>query len=197
MTDTLNEFEWSHFIDSSPIGERETKIEIDAPADVLENLCKRLKVHSIDSLKACVYLQRNAVNRYVHVKGDIKAELKQCCVITTDPVSEIVHDAFSTWYVEPNKAVSFTKAKRDRLSPKEKDELPMLEEEEDPEMIVDGKIDLGELIVQNLSLALNPYPRVEGAAFEQDKEGECAPEGMYDNPFAALKEWKTKENEGE
>ncbi len=197
MSEMLEEFEWSHFVDSISVSEKETKIEIEAPENVYANLCKRLKVHAISSLKADVSLQRNEVNRYVYVKGRIIADLQQQCVITTEPVTETVDDTFGAWYAEPNKAVSFAKAKRERLSPKERDELPVLEEEEDPEMIVDGKIDVGELIVQNLSLALNPYPRVEGAEFEQEKEGECAPDGMYDNPFAALKEWKTKENEGE
>lgn len=186
--------EWSHFVDVSPLDAKPLEISIEAPPESCPAICNRLNLHSIESLRAKIILKRNDVNRYVFISGEIDADLHQRCVVTTEPVTEHVSDTFEAWYAEANQAVSFAKAKRERMSVKERDEQPVLEEEEDPEEIIDGKIDVGELIIQNLSLALNPYPRLEGVEFEGQQKGlDDAPDGTYDNPFAALKNWKHRE----
>ena len=57
------------------------------------------------------------------------------------------------------------------------------EEDEDPvEPITDDEIEVGEVLLQNLSLALNPYPRAPGVAFEVVDDDAGEPSG----PFAAL-----------
>ena len=56
----------------------------------------------------------------------------------------------------------------------------MLDEEDPPDPIVDGKVDLGALAAEFLALALDPYPRKPGAEF-------AAPEvAEPDSPFAEL-----------
>ncbi len=192
----LIEQEWSYFIASEKINIKPQTIKISPPKEVINALCKRLNLYDIGRLEANIKLQRNNVSKVIHINGKIEAEVTQKCVITVDPVVEKVRTEFDAWFSEPNRAVSFSKAKRERLSPSEQKELPILEEKEDPEEVVDGKIDLGELVVQYLSLALNPYPKKEGACFdavEKSFEGEEG-EGIYDNPFAALKNWKHKES---
>ncbi len=192
---TRESHEWSHLIDSDDIGGKVKHVEISAPNSSIPALCKRLNIHSIDSITASITLQRNGVNKVIHVKGTINATLYQKCVITTEPVHDVIEDEFEAWLADPNSAVSFAKAKRERMSRKEQNDLPIIEESEDPEAIIDGKIDLGELVVQHISLALNPYPKIEGARYECKSEGlGDAPEGTYDNPFAALKDWKDKES---
>ena len=191
---TIAKQEWSHFIESNDIGEKPVSFEISAPEDVFPALCKRLDIHAIETLKAELNIHRNELNKVIHVQGKLYADLSQKCVVTMEPVDEHVENNFEAWFADQNQTVSFTKAKRERLSPKERNEQPMIEEAEDPEPVIEGKIDLGELIVQHLSLSLNPYPRLEGVAYESDKkELEDAPEGTYDNPFAALKYWKAGE----
>ncbi len=190
--------EWSHLIDSDDIGSKVVRLEISPPKDVFEALCKRLNIHSISEMKASLTLQRNHVSKVIHIQGTISAELYQKCVITTEPVRENIKDTFEAWFADPNSAVSFAKAKRERMSRKEQNDLPIIEEHEDPEAIIDGKIDLGELVVQHISLALEPYPKLEGASYDNQGDPlEDAPEGTYDNPFAALKDWKDKESKKE
>ena len=64
-----------------------------------------------------------------------------------------------------------------------------------PEAIIDGYIDAGELVTQYLSLALNPYPHAEGVKYELGDDNEEAIKPKLDNPFAALKEWKNNKKE--
>jgi hypothetical protein len=50
--------------------------------------------------------------------------------------------------------------------------MPFLDESEDPEPVIDGKIDAGELVAQYLSLAIDPYPRLEGEEYGGEGEAE-------------------------
>lgn len=192
-TDYLMENEWSHFIESERVSEKPWVIELVLGDEAKPALVKRLGLHGIDNMKAELRLQRQQVNKVIHITGRITANLQQKCVVSMEPVEEHVEDEFEAWYAEPNQAVSFTKARRERMSAKEQEEQPILEEFDDPEPVIDGKIDLGELVTQYLSLALNPYPRAEGVDYKAEAGLEEAEEGTYDNPFAALKDWKERE----
>ncbi|PCJ99833.1 MAG: hypothetical protein COA45_03185 [Zetaproteobacteria bacterium] len=186
--------EWSHSINSDDVGVKPFRVNIVPEQEIFPALCRRLGIHSIESLKVDIKLQRNSVNKVIHVYGHICADIHQKCVITAEPVQESIDDKFESWFEEPNQTVSFEKARRERMSRKEQEKQPVINEEEDPEKIIDGKIDLGDLIIQNLSLALNAYPRIDGAVYDGDGDtNSAAPEGTYDNPFAALKDWKQSE----
>ncbi|HIP78899.1 MAG TPA: hypothetical protein EYH07_10605 [Kiloniellaceae bacterium] len=65
------------------------------------------------------------------------------------------------------------------------------EGEDPPEPLPPEGIDLGELVVQELAVSLDPYPRAEGAVVPPGYEAED--EGPADHPFAALKVLKGKE----
>jgi hypothetical protein len=56
-------------------------------------------------------------------------------------------------------------------------------EQEPPDAIVDGKIDLGALALEFLTLALDPYPRKPDVAFVGGQDAKDAAEV---SPFAAL-----------
>ena len=186
--------EWTHHVFSEDVDKKPLRLSISVPKESIPALCKRLDLHSIEALSADIVLTRNPVNKIIHVKGDIRADIHQYCVVTMEPIAAHIEDIFESWCAEHNNAVSFAKAKRERMSPQERSEQPMLEEYDDPEEIIDGKIDLGELVTQHLSLSLNPYLRKEGAVFEnQDEPLGDEEDGIYDNPFAALKDWKASE----
>ena len=59
----------------------------------------------------------------------------------------------------------------------------MLADEDEPDPVIDGKIDLGALAQEFFALGLDPYPRKPGVAFEQGAESAPA-----DSPFSALAE---------
>jgi Large ribosomal RNA subunit accumulation protein YceD len=186
--------EWSHMLDADEVTSKPLNLVIHPNETQKKALCKRLGLHAIEDLQADLELRRNAGNMIIHIRGKLEGVIKQKCVVTLAPVREQVAEEFEGWFADVNQAVSFTKAKRERLSLQEKNEQPILEEFDDPEAIVDGQIDLGEFVTQHFSLSLNPYPRAEGVEFEKAKDvTENEAEGIYHNPFAALKDWKMKE----
>jgi hypothetical protein len=105
----------------------------------------------------------------VRVSGRVRAVVGQTCVVTLEPVQNVVDEAFSVLFLpEEEGAVS--------ASAEEADDDP-------PEVILGGVIDVGSLATDYLFLGVDPYPRKAGVAFDP-VEAALAPE---DHPFAALK----------
>ncbi len=190
--------EWSYLFDTEELDENPVKLSI-APGDE-ENalLTKRLDILSLDALSADLTISRDKGSMIVRVQGSFAASVTQNCVVTTDPVRSEIKEEFKAWYADSEQAVSLAKVKRDKLVEAGQGELPVLNEKDDPEAIIEGKIDLGELVTQYLSLSINPYPHAEGAEFEVgDDEKSDPPSDIRKNPFAALKDWKEKQGGGE
>ena len=156
-------------------------------------IAKRLDLISLDALEADVRVERKG--HVVEVEGKFKAKVTQRCVVTLEPLKAELEDSFEAWYADHEQVVSFKKAQHESMNKKEMMDLPMLEENEDPEPIEDGKIDLGELVVQYLSLSVEPYPHKEGVEYENQEPEVKRPqrETLRPNPFAALKNWRPKD----
>ncbi len=191
--------EWSSLIEAERVDRAPHVLKV-SPTDAERTaIAKRLGLVSLDTLEVEYVLRRNPGNMVIHVQGEISATVTQKCIISLEPFKEQIKIGFDAWFADASQALSFTKAKRERDLEKDNIEKPVLDESEDPEPIIDGKIDLGELAVQHLSLNINPYPRREGYA-----QSEQAPETsravgkseIYNNPFEALKNWREKESKG-
>ncbi|MDA9401747.1 YceD family protein [Bradyrhizobium sp. CCBAU 45389] len=114
----------------------------------------------------------------IQVTGQVRARIGQTCVVTLDPIeSEIDEEVDLTFAPE-------AEARRlaDLIEEGQDDEEPP-EVVDPPEAIINGVIDLGRLATDALFLAIDPYPRKEGAVFEAEV---VAPD-PEDHPFAALK----------
>jgi uncharacterized metal-binding protein YceD (DUF177 family) len=61
------------------------------------------------------------------------------------------------------------------------------ESEQDIDPIVNGIIDLGEVVAETIALELDPYPRMPGEAFEAIIEDDPANDEKPPNPFNVLK----------
>lgn len=186
--------EWSHMIAVDDIsGDKPMRISIQPNDEEIHLLEKRLGLLSLNELHAELVLTREQGRHTIHVQGKIVADLVQSCVVSIDPVQEHVEDQFDSWFAEPDKVVSLVKARRNRKSGGEK---PILSEQDDPEPIIDGQIDVGELATQYLSLFINPYPHAESVRLsdtESEKKASTETSGVLKNPFAALKEWKERQ----
>jgi hypothetical protein len=93
-------------------------------------------------------------------------------VVTLEPVASRVEDRFMLLYGHAQD---------------EAGEVVLSGEAELVEPISGGTLDLGEAVAQQLSLALDPYPRAPGAAATARETGPGDP-----SPFAALAKWKEK-----
>ncbi|MGB4106201.1 MAG: YceD family protein [Alphaproteobacteria bacterium] len=192
--------EWSHVIEADKVGTTPLKMTISPGTDERKRLTKRLGITELRSLEADVAMSRDSGSNVIFISGQIRAAVTQASVVSAKPVKSEIMDSFEAWFADEDKAVSFARAKQERLTRDGQAEMPFLDESEDPEQIVDGKIDVAELVAQYLSLAIDPYPRNEGEEYGQESDGKAGKKGkgeVYENPFAALKEWKNKQDKGE
>ncbi|MGA7490050.1 MAG: DUF177 domain-containing protein, partial [Xanthobacteraceae bacterium] len=108
----------------------------------------------------------------LRVVGRVSATVGQTCVVTLEPVENEIDEAIDVVFV-PAAALPATAAE-------EGGELEVPAEDA-PEPLVGGRIDLGAIATEFLTLAIDPYPRKPGATFEPPSaDGDSA------HPFAAL-----------
>ncbi len=144
----------------SPAERQAEKIHVDKVECVA--IAKRLDILSIENMTIDLELFRDLTGD-VNLVGRIDADIVQACVVTLEPVAQHIDAPIYQ-----------------RFSARaEEDEG----DDEDPvEPIVEDAIEVGDVIVQNLSLALDPYPRAPGAEFEEVDDEAGKPTG----PFAVL-----------
>ena len=109
------------------------------------------------------------------VTGAVHGELTQVCVVSLEPFPATVDEDVDVRFAPQTAANSRSTAIKET-------QTFSLADEDEPDPIVDGKIDLGALAAELFALGLDPYPRKPGAAFD---EGGTSSEPT-DSPFAAL-----------
>ena len=114
----------------------------------------------------------------VHVAGRVQARIGQTCVVTLDPLESEIDETVDLIFAPGGEGLLLV---ADDDSAGEATEVA-----DTPEPIVDGVIDLGRLATDVLFLAIDPYPRKEGAVFEP----QVVAADPADHPFAALKALK-------
>lgn len=163
--------EFSRQIPAEQIGVQETTREIAANAAERSKLAERFGLLALDRLSAVLRLKRGR-GRTVHIEGRFTADVTQACVVTLEPVPAHLEQDFTATFAPAGAA--------------EAGEVVIaLEEEEPPEEIVDGRIDLGEAVVQQFAVALDPYPRSPEAAAAAALSSGDEEQGRK-GPFAAL-----------
>lgn len=159
------------------IKQRGSRIAVQADAAECAGIAGMLELPSLEKLEARYLLTRNGER--VKLEGEIEAALHQTCIVTLD--------AFPVTLSVPVKldfAPQAAENPRRKGADEDNGEIDIevrLNEDDPPEPIVDGVIDLGAVTLEFLALALDPYPRKRGAAF-----AEPAPEEPPESPFAAL-----------
>jgi len=114
----------------------------------------------------------------VQVTGTVRARIGQTCVVTLDPIESEIEEEVDLVFA-PEAEV---RKMADLIEEGQDDEEPP-EVIDPPEPITNGIIDLGRIATDALFLAVDPYPRKEGAVFE----AEITAPDPEDHPFAALK----------
>jgi hypothetical protein len=98
----------------------------------------------------------------VRVRGDVKAEVTQTCVVSLEPFDVVLEEPVDVRFA-PVVAESSSR----RGPPIASAEAGVFAEgdEDEPDPIVDGRIDLGALAAEFMVLGLDPYPRKPGVDF--------------------------------
>lgn len=174
--------EFSRPIAADQIGPQETEREIAADAVERTRLAERFGLLALDRLTAILRLKRDRAG-LIRVTGRFEAEAVQACVVTLAPVRARLSESF---------AVAFGPA-----SAKLGEAVIVDLEEEDPaEELIDGRIDLGEVVAQQLAVALDPYPRAPSAEdrFEAAEEEGSAARAETRPLAAALERLRERRN---
>ncbi|MBA5776288.1 DUF177 domain-containing protein [Stappia sp. F7233] len=128
----------------------------------------------------------------VIAKGRLRARAVQACVVTLDPVEQGIDEEFEIFFLPEAAANRFAGEGAGGEIDVE------FEGEDPPEAIIDGEIDLAAIALEQLALALDPYPRAKGAAAAATRLSPDEPEEQDErrpSPFAVLAKLKDKGDE--
>lgn len=134
------------------IGAQRIATTIEASEPEMAALAERFDLQAIHALVAQVACRRVRGGHYVEVECELEARLTQTCVMTLEPVQEDVHDRQILLF-----------GPLDHRPGSRPSDLTLAYDAEEPEPIEDGLIDLGEVVAQQLALAIDPYPKTPGA----------------------------------
>ena len=172
--------EFSRILDTDKLLQKAKPMMLEASVDECTAIAKRLGLQSLDAMVATVTVTLpTAIQKLTRLDVALKAQLTQACVVSLKPVAETLEEEFALW---------LNKGPEPEMTLSEDDYLDLANEEAET-VYLNGEtsLEMGEILVQYLSLALNPYPRHPDEAFDPSKHGD-APE----NPFDALKDLTKK-----
>lgn len=167
-------FSYPIFIDDLSSASRKYKIEA-TPKDLVY-LTEVLKVPAVKSCKSEINLQYDKRAHRLDVIGWINAVITQESVITLEMFDKKYSGEFTLFF-------DTTATYKD---------IRELDEEmgdEIPDIVIGGKIDLGDIIIEQIALLIDDYPRQEGEifSFESEFDEETT---QASNPFNILKKLK-------
>lgn len=179
--------EFSRPLRVGDLGGNATVRRIEADAGERSALAERFGLIALDSLIATLTLDTQPEGGVVRVHGEFSAEVVQTCVITLEPLSSRLHASFERLY-GPQENGAETDASEESAT------VIAPDAEEPLEPFVDGAIDIGEAVAEQVAIELDPFPRAPGAVYqgqpgESDDNHEA---GGSRRPFAALKDLMDK-----
>lgn len=149
------------------IGAGGTLREVVAEPDELLAIAARLGIPAVAALSVRFRLSPPH-GSIIRAEGELRARVTQECILTAEPFDSELAESFRIRFV-PEADIADDDAPIDLESD---DELPYR----------GGILELGEAAVEQLALALDPYPRMPGAVLPFDGDAEEGPA----NPFAGL-----------
>jgi len=160
--------------DLGDLSQAGSEVTVAADGDELARLATWAGVDAVRSFRATVSLRRISQTCF-DFEADLDADIVQSCVVTLEPVqSHVARHVSRELLLAPDARPAAG-------------ELTLSAGDDDvPEAIDSLDYDLAAPLLEELVLAIDPYPRKAGAAFERPQEPGAAP----DSPFAVLKTLK-------
>ena len=113
------------------------------------------------------------------VRGEIAARISQLCVVTLEPVESAINEPFDALYVPEGSKLSRPRVDKDgeMIIDAEGDDLP--------ETFSGSELELGSIWTEFFTLAIDPFPRVQGVELPADISAQSAV-ADEESPFAVL-----------
>jgi len=162
--------------DLASLSEAGDEVQIAVTGDDLARLADWAGVDRVDRFEGGITLRKLSPTRFAY-DAVLSGDVVQSCVVTLEPVRTHIAKSFArTLHYSP------------RAARPEGVVTLAAGEEEAPEEIASTRYDLAGPLLEEFSLAIDPYPRVPGVTYEP-------PEGEGDgseSPFAVLRQLKEK-----
>ncbi len=158
-------------LDSRRLPKEGLHIALDADRQDLTELVERFELPRIFSLSAQIDIEE--INP-IRLKGRIKASFEQACVVSLELFEQKMDISFQTFFVLPEMQSIVS-------------DVVVEPDEDDVEILENGRIDLKSLIFDYFGLHLDPFPKKDVAAFFEYREEPSEEEKKAENPFSVLK----------
>ncbi|MEQ9042609.1 MAG: DUF177 domain-containing protein [Alphaproteobacteria bacterium] len=145
--------EFSRPVSTEGITEKGIDLTVEADAAECAALARRFDLKGLHRLKAELRLVPDREST-LRLEGHLTASVVQTCVVTLADVTATIDERFSLRFSPEAPVVTGQGAV-----------FVSVDEEDPPEPLVGNTIDLGEVVAEQLALALDPYPRLPGATF--------------------------------
>jgi len=145
------------------IGAAGLTVRVQATPDECASVAKRMKIPAVQSLECEFQLTVEGDNVSVRALGRLRAEVTRVCVVSAEDFDMSVEDEFELRFVSAG-------MENPDPDPDLPDEIPYQS----------GAIDLGEASAEQLGLALDPYPRIDGATILEIEDSDD------ESPFSVL-----------
>ena len=178
---TAETYEFSFPVDITQLSSSGRVYDLSADAEERGLVAERLNLSELIQLDAKVTIA-SAAGGLITVNGALRAEIVQACVVSLEPVKATIAEDFE---------LTFARAAKGKKVDKDDDELEVLPDENTPDELMGDEIDLGEVVVEQLALLIDPYPRAPGAVFKNLAPDTVEVEKPAISPFAVLAKLKT------
>jgi uncharacterized metal-binding protein YceD (DUF177 family) len=164
--------DFSRVVEVSKLSPEGAHHVVAATAEECQQLARRLGLVALNRLTAELMVAPRGARGSIRLSGRFEAEVVQSCVVTLEPLTRTVRQSIErTFTAEPASLPAQIVFDPDS--------------EELPDPLLDNRIDMGEVIAEELALAIDPYPRKPGAELSwRDPSSEERP---AESPFAVLK----------
>lgn len=167
---------FSYPLEVDDIGSALRHYKLKATPEQLAYIQEVLKVDGVKSFESKMEVKLYKSQNRLEVRGTAKADLELTSVISLEK--------FVKTY-SPEFVVTFDT----KMTPQDLKEVEFDFEDDVPDLIVDGKIDLAAIAMEQIALSIDDFPRKDGEVFEYKSEfDEETTQEM--NPFAALAKLK-------
>jgi uncharacterized metal-binding protein YceD (DUF177 family) len=154
---------------------RQKKFDLRPDPTELSAIADFLKVLNVRDLRFKGFIEMEGDEGW-RASGRLTGKVDQACVVTLTPVPQEIDEEVTRLYL-PNELLESS------------DEIELDPEEDDETDGFDETIDVGELMLEALALALDPYPRAEGAEMDTSAFAPPGTKPLSDEdvkPFAKL-----------
>lgn len=152
------------------------KYHLAARKEELPYITEILKVPAVKSLQADINVKYNKKEHLIKVWGTAEALIEQTSVISLENFDK-------------NYSAEFEMLFDTELTPKDLQEMDLEIEDDIPDPVINGEINLADIAMEQIALTLDDFPRKEGETFDFQTEFD-EETTQAQNPFAVLAKLK-------